>query len=171
MNNNTNINIIDGINTIEQVYTFRELLLQNMRYALYIYNTAKSLVPDYDNMKNNYTDPIYANTIEQTMCTMHIPLNDGNIAFKKIDEFFADYSKSYNYFMSIGFDNIPLLNYIKIRLGFKDTLEKIEQIIHTLHLITSELDTKISYYNNQKQLQEITNKLTIINNQLNNKNL
>ena len=171
MDNNTITNIVDGINTIEQIYTFRELLLENMRFTLYIYNTAKSIVPHYDNKEYNYMDPIYANTIEQTMSMMHIPLNDGDIAFKKIDEFCADYSNSYKYFMSIGLDNIPLLNYIKITLGFKDTLEKIEQIIQTLHSLTSELHTRIAYYNNQKQLQEITNTLSIINNELNNKNL
>ena len=170
-NNNTTNKIVDKINTLEQVYSFRELLVENMRYGVYIYNLGKSIVPQYDYNVYNYTDPIFANTIEQSMYNMHIPLNDGDIAFKKLDDFFSDYSNSYKYFMSIGFDNIPLLNYIKITLGLKDTLEKIEKIIQNIYLLTSELHTRITYYNNQKELQEITKTLSIINHELTNKNL
>ena len=170
-NNTTNTYKIDEINTIEQIYTFRELLLQNMRYGLNVYNIAKSLVPHYNYKEFNYMDPNFANTIEQTIYMMYTPLNDCNIAFTKIDEFCADYSNSYKYFMSIGFDNIPLLNYIKITLGFRDTLEKIEQIIQNIYLLTSDLNTRIAYYNNQKQIEEITNMLSVINNELNNNNL
>jgi hypothetical protein len=170
-NNTTNTNTIDEINTIEQIYILRELIVHNMRYGLHIYNIAKSLVPQYDYNVYNYMDPIFANTIEQTMCVMHIPLNDGEIALKKIDEFCADYSNSYKYFMSIGLDNIPLLNYIKITLGFKDTLEKIDQINKNINLLSTNLHTRISYYSNQKQIEEINNTLSVINNELANKNL
>jgi len=168
---NNTTNIIDEINTIEQIYTFRELLVHNMRYGLHVYNMAKSLVPHYNYKEYNYMESTFDNTIEQTMCKMHIPFNDGDIGIKKIDEFCSGYSDSYKHFMSIGLDNIPLLNYIKITVGFKDTLEKIDMIIKNINLLTSELHTRIAIYNNQQKIEEISNTLAIIDNELSNKKL
>jgi hypothetical protein len=116
-------------------------------------------------------DPIYDNTIEQTMCNMHMPLYDSEIGVKKIDEFCKSYKESYELFMSIGLDNIPLLNYIKITLGLKDTLDKIYTIIQNIQLITSELHARIEYFINQQKIEEITNTLSVINNELIKKNL
>jgi len=163
------IRSIDNINTIEQIYVYKDYTVKNFLNALQTYRIGCSIVPNFDYTKYNYLDTIFDNTIEQQLVNLHIPFNDIDIGIKKINDFLLDYKKSYDYFISIGLDdNIPLINYIKITLGFSDTLRTINIINQQINMFVKKLNDMILYHNNQKQLEEINNTIKILDKELNN---
>lgn len=160
---------IDNINTIKQIYLYKDYIVKNYINALHIYKIGKSLVPNFDYKQYNYLESIFDNTIEQLLVSLHIPFNDFNIGLQKINEFLSDYKKSYDNFISIGLsDNIPLINYIKITLGFSDTLKTINIINQQINTHAKNLYNLILYHNANKQIEEINNTIKILDNELNN---